>query len=178
MKKMIIAASLAALSMSAHAEGWRFGPGFSEQGFKLDPTLAGTVNYVDPSDHSSDTGLGVDFNFNCGLIQDPQNRIRTHLQFTRISDSGLKANAFELSPRYTVPLRGGFSVGVGPSVALYRVEKPGFDKNLKGYGVAAGVDYRAGALYFGVDARYHDTESKDGVNFENFTFGAKVGINF
>jgi hypothetical protein len=178
MKKMVIAASLAALSVTAHAEGWRFAPGFTEQGFKFDPTLAGTANYVDPDDHSSDTGFGADFNFNCALIQDPQNRIRTHLQVGRISDSGLKANAFELSPRYTVPLNGGFSVGVGPSLALYQVEMPGYDKNLLGWGVAAGVNFRSGALYLGVDVRYHDTQSKGGSNFENVTLGAKAGINF
>lgn len=178
MKKMAIAAGLAALSVAAHAEGWRFAPGFTEQGFKFAPSLAATVNYVDPNDHSSDTGFGVDFNFNCTLIQDPQNRIRTHLQFGRISDSGLKANAYELSPRYTVPLNGGFSVGVGPSLALYQVEMPGYDKTLRGWGVAAGVNFRSGALYLGLDARYHDTQSKDGKNFENITLGAKAGINF
>jgi len=177
-KKMIVAATLAALSVAAQAEGWRFGPGFTEPGYKFDPSLAGTVNYVDPDDHSSDTGLGVDFNFNCALIQDPQNRIRTHLQFGRISDSGLKANAFELSPRYTVPLTGGLSFGVGPSLAMYQVEVPGFDKTLYGVGVAAGVNFRSGAMYFGADARFHDTRSKNGVNFDNLTLGVKAGVNF
>jgi hypothetical protein len=177
-KKMIVAASLAALSATAHAEGWRFVPGFTEQGFKFDPSLAATVNYVDPRNQSSDTGFGVDFNFNCALIQDSQNRMRTHLQIGRISDSGLKANAFELSPRYTVPLQGGLSFGVGPSLALYQVEMPGYDKNLYGIGLAAGVNYRSGAWYFGADARYHDTQSKGGVNFDNFTLGVKAGINF
>lgn len=178
MKKMVIAASLAAMSVAAHAEGWRFAPGFTEHGFRFDPSLAGTVNYVDPKDHSSDTGLGVDLNFNCGLIQDPQNRIRTHLQFGRTSKGDLTANAFELSPRYTVPLNGGFSVGVGPSVAMYQVEMPGYDKNLFGYGVAAGVNFRSGTWYFGADARYHNTQSKGGANFDNLTLGVKAGINF
>jgi hypothetical protein len=177
-KKMMIAASLAALSVSTQAEGWRFATGFTEQGYKFDPSLAGTVNYVDPNDYSSDTGFGVDFNFNCALIQDPQNRIRTHLQFGRVSDSGLKANAFELSPRYTVPLSGGFSIGVGPSLAMYQVELPGYDKNLYGVGVAAGVNFRSGALFLGADARYHDTQSKSGVNFDNLTLGVKAGVNF
>jgi hypothetical protein len=177
-KKMMVAATLAALSVAAHAEGWRFAPGFTEQGYKFDPSLAGTVNLVDADDHSSDTGFGVDFNFNSALIQDPQNRIRTHLQFGRVSDSGLKANAFEYSPRYTVPLREGLSFGVGPSVAMYQVEVPGFDKTLYGVGVAAGVNFRAGAMYFGADARFHDTRSKNGVNFDNLTLGVKAGVNF
>lgn len=178
MKKMVIAASLAALSVTAQAEGWRFAPGFTEQGYKFDPSLAGTVNLVDPDDHSSDTGFGVDFNFNCALIQDPQNRIRTHLQIGRISDSGLKANTFELSPRYTMPLQNGFSVGVGPSLAMYQVDMPGYDKNLFGIGVAAGVNFRSGALYLGADARYHDTQRKGGADFDNFTMAVKAGINF
>jgi long-subunit fatty acid transport protein len=178
MKKMVIAASLAAMSMAAQAEGWRLAPGFKEQGFRFDPSLAATVNYVDPKDYSSDTGLGVDFNFNCGLIQDPQNRIRTHLQYGRIDKGDLTANAFELSPRYTVPLNGGFSVGVGPSVAMYQVSMPGYDKNLFGYGVAGGVNFRSGALFLGADARYHNTQSKGGKNFDNFTLGVKAGINF
>jgi hypothetical protein len=177
MKKIVVVATLTALSLSAQAEGWRFLPA-GDPGFKFDPSLAGTLNYVDPRDHDSDLGYGVDFNFNCGLIQDPQNRIRTHLQAGRVSKGHMDVDAFELSPRYTVPLSKGLSIGVGPSVAAYRLDLPGYNRTLYGIGLAGGVNYRLGSLYLGADLRYHDTSSKKGEDFDNLTVGFKAGVNF
>jgi hypothetical protein len=177
MKKIFVAAAMASLSLAVHAEGWRFLPA-NEANFAFDPAVAGTLNYVDPDGHSSDTSLGVDLNFNCALIQDPQDRIRTHLQFGHFSKDGTKANAFELSPRYTVPISKGLFVGVGPSLAVYDVDVPGASKILYGVGIAGGIEYRVGSLYLGADARYHDTESRGGVDFDNLTLGLKAGINF
>ena len=178
MIKIVLAAALTTLSLSAQAEGWRFFPVQSDPNFKFEPSVAGTLNFVDPRDHRSDTGFGVDFNFNCGLIQDPQNRIRTHLQVGHVSKGNMTADMFELSPRYTVPLSKGLSIGAGPSLAAYRLDLPGYDKTLYGFGIAGGVSYRLGSLYLGADARYHDTQSKKGENFDNLTVGFKAGVNF
>ncbi|MBU1237257.1 MAG: hypothetical protein KJ634_01130 [Gammaproteobacteria bacterium] len=178
MKKIIVATTLAALALTAHADGWRFLPAQSDANFKFEPTVAGTLNHVDPSDHSSDFGYGIDLNFNCGLIQDPQNRIRTHLQIGHVSKDSMKADMFELSPRYTVQLGKGLSMGAGPSVAVYSVDVPGYDGTLYGIGIAGGVNYRMGSLYLGVDARYHNTQSKQGTDFDNLTVGFKAGVDF
>jgi len=90
----------------------------------------------------------------------------------------MDVDAFELSPRYTVPLSKGLSIGVGPSVAAYRLDLPGYNRTLYGIGLAGGVNYRLGSLYLGADLRYHDTSSKKGEDFDNLTVGFKAGVNF
>jgi hypothetical protein len=179
MNKLLLAATLATLSFSAAADGWRVAPLVTDAGFKLSPSLALAANHVDPKDGPSATGYGVDFNFNCGLLQDPQNRMRTHINLGQTKKDGVKVNAFELSPRYTVPLSQALSFGAGPSLAAYKVKADtGYDETLLGLGVAAGINYRAGAFYAGADVRYHDTKKKAGADFPNWTLGLKVGMNF
>ena len=185
MKKIALAATLAALMSagSVAAEGWRFLPAL-EQGMKFEPTLAFTLSRVDPDGWSTETAYGLDFNFNCGLIQDPKNRIRTHFNLTHFDENGLNMTGYELSPRYTLPIGNNLSVGVGPSLALFSVETRNYDEMHFGIGVAAGINYRVGKFYAGADLRIHDTGSKNNgngngdVDFDNVTLGAKVGINF
>lgn len=179
MKKHYLAAAIALLSMSAHASDWKFAPIAKDPAFKLEPTLALTANRIDPKDGGNATSYGLDFNFNCGLIQDPQNRIRTHINLSHSDKDSVKVNGFELSPRYTVPVGQGLSIGVGPSLAAYQVRAgAGYDETLWGLGVATGINYRAGALFLGADLRYHSTERKQGADLDNWTFGIKAGINF
>ena len=178
MKKLALAATLVTLSFAASADGWRFAPLLTDPSFKLEPSIALTANRVDPKDGNWDTSMGIDFNFNCGLLQDPQNRMRTHINISRSDDDGVSVNAFELSPRYTVPMGQGLSVGVGPSLAVYKVSGRGYDETLLAAGVAAGINYRAGALFLGADVRYHNTEEKRGADFNNWTMGLKAGVNF
>jgi hypothetical protein len=172
------AALLASLIAPAHAaEGWTFLP-IANPGFKLAPTLAVTTNSNKPDQGSSATGYGIDFNFNCALLQSPDQRIRTHLNLSHTSKDGTTVNAFELSPRYTIPLGNGLSVGIGPSLALFKVESGSVSKNLFGAGVATGLNYNLGAFYAGFDLRYHSTTAKDGVDYDPSSVGVKVGINF
>ena len=178
MKKLALAAALVTLSFAASADGWRLAPLLTDPSFKLAPSIALTANSVDPKDGTSNTGAGIDFNFNCGLLQDPQNRMRTHINIGQNKENGVSVNAFELSPRYTIPMGQGLSMGVGPSLAVYKVSRPGYDETLLAAGVAAGINYRAGALFLGADVRYHNTEEKQGADFDNWTVGLKVGVNF
>ena len=182
MKKTVFTALVvSALASSAvMAEGWRIAPLLTDSNFKLEPTLALTVNQVDPDQAGADSvsSFGVDFNFNCGLVQDPQNRMRTHLNISRSDKDGVEVMAYELSPRYTVPMGSGVSVGVGPSLAVFSVDAGGQSESYFGVGVAAGVNYRSGAFYAGADLRWHDTSAKNNVAYDNVTVGAKVGMNF
>lgn len=180
MKKIVFAATLATLSFAATAaDGWRFAPGLTDKNLKFDPSLAITANRIDPSGHSGKNAWGLDFNFNCGLVQDPNNRIRTHLNYSRVDNDGLKVHAFELSPRYMVPIAPGLSIGAGPSLAAYGVKSGGgYDHTLYGIGAAAGINYRVGNVFLGADARYHATQSKGGADFDNWTAGVKAGVNF
>ena len=173
------AALLGALIAPAHAaDGWTFLPVLSDPNFKLAPTLAVTANSTKPKDGDRATSYGLDLNFNCGLIQSPDQRMRTHVNLSHSSKNGVTVNAFELSPRYTMPLGGGLSVGVGPSLGVFKVEGGGVSKNLFGVGVATGLNYNVGAFYTGFDLRYHSTSAKDGVDYDPASIGLKVGINF
>lgn len=175
----LVVAGLALAASASHAEGLTFLPGLNA-GFKFEPTLAVSVGGMNAAAARDDslTVYGIDFNMNCGLIQTPANRIRTHIQINHVDESGVKSTSFELSPRYTLPIGGGFSVGAGPALALVKVDNSNTDKNLFGYGAVAGLNYRAGMLYAGADVRYLNTTERNNVQFENWAVLAKVGINF
>ena len=173
-------ALLLSTAASAQAQGWRFAPVFTDADFKLDPTLALTVGAVRPDggDDDSLSAFGLEANFNCGLLQSPDNRIRSHLALSRIDDDGVEVTTLELSPRYTVPVSASVSIGVGPSLALLQVDNGRRDEDLFGYGVTAGLDYRAGSLYAGADLRYQETTEEHRLDFANWAVTAKIGVNF
>ncbi|MCB1896233.1 MAG: hypothetical protein H6945_20360 [Zoogloeaceae bacterium] len=173
-------ALLLSTAVSAQAEGWRFAPVFTDTDFRLEPTLALTLGAVRPNDGDDDSlgAFGLEANFNCGLLQSPDNRIRSHLAISRIDDDGVEVTTLELSPRYTVPVSAAVSIGVGPSLALLQVDGGKRDEDLFGYGVAAGLNYRAGSLYAGADLRYQETTEDHHVDFANWALTAKIGVNF
>lgn len=173
----LLATGLALGVTATQAEGLRFMPGL-EKGFKFEPTLAvtGGVTSVPSANDDSVAFYGVDFNMNCGLIQTADNRIRTHVQINHYADSDVKFGTFELSPRYTIPLGAGFSVGAGPVVGAVRSNR---ENNVQfAYGAVIGANYRAGMAYVGVDVRYMNTTINHGYAFENTAVMGKVGINF
>jgi hypothetical protein len=179
--RLLAPAALAVFTLcapAAHAEGWQFLPLLNDPSFKLEPTVALTGARVDPKQGATSNAWGLDLNFNCGLLQSPDKRMRTHINLTSSDEQGVKTTGFELSPRYTVPMAGGFSVGVGPSLALFKVEAAGLSRTLSGLGAALGVNFRAGAYYAGADLRVHATGAKDGVDYDPTTLGFKVGVNF
>lgn len=178
MKHALAFATLALASSAAWADDWKVLPVATDPDFRLAPTVAVTVNRVDPTGGSAVTAYGVDFNFKCLLLQDPKERLRTHLNASRSNEHGMSVTAFELSPRYTIPIGEGLSAGFGPSLGVFDVEAGAAEKNLIGIGVAAGVNYRAGMLYVGADVRYHETSSRGGLDYDHWAVGAKVGVNF
>lgn len=184
MKKisLALAVPLAAAALlaqaPAQAQSWRFMPAFTDASFQLRPTLAFTTGYVNPDAAPSATFWGLEANFNSGVIQSPDNRIRTYLQANFSDKSGVKATVFELSPRYMLPLDGSFSVGLGPSLTNATVKGGGASNSVWGLGVAGGLDWRLGSLYAGIDLRWHETARKNGVTYDNTALGFKVGLNF
>jgi len=175
----LLVSGLALATTASHADGLRFFPGL-ESGFKFEPSLAITAGVMGASATNNDSMFvyGLDFNMNCGLIQTSDNRIRTHIQINHVDESGMKSTSLELSPRYTVPLGSGFSVGAGPVLGLVMADNGRTDKNLFGYGAVVGANYRKGMYYSGLDLRYLNTTERDGMSFENWALMAKVGINF
>ncbi|MBS1143461.1 MAG: hypothetical protein H6R14_867 [Proteobacteria bacterium] len=175
----LLVAGLALGATASHADGLKFFPGL-QSGFKFEPTLAISAGVMGAPSSNDDTLFvyGLDFNMNCGLIQTPDNRIRTHVQINHTDESGIKATSFELSPRYTLPLGGGFSVGAGPVLAAVMADNGRNNETLFGYGAVAGANYRKGMYYSGIDVRYLNTGETSGVSFENWAILAKVGINF
>lgn len=170
---------MAASAASAADTGLQWLPIANNPAWKPEPTLALTGNRVNPGTGSNASGWGAELNFNCGLVQTADNRIRSHLNVSHTSENGTTVNAYELSPRYTLPMGDGLSVGAGPSVGVFRVSPSGATaRTLYGMGVAAGVNYRVGMFYTGLDLRYHATGSRSGVDLDPTTLSAKVGINF
>lgn len=175
----LLLAGLALGATASHADGLKFLPGL-QPGFKAEPSIAVSIGVMGSpvTNDNSMLAYGLDFNMNCGLIQTPENRIRTHVQINHVDESGMKSTSFELSPRYTLPVGSGFSVGAGPVLALVMADNGRADKNLFGYGAVVGANYRKGMYYSGLDLRYLNTTERDGVSFENWALLAKVGINF
>jgi len=175
----LLVAGLALGTTASHADGLKFFPGL-DKGFKAEPSLAVTAGVMSASATDDDSMFvyGLDFNMNCGLIQTPDNRIRTHIQINHTDESGMKATSFELSPRYTLPVGGGFSVGAGPVLGMVKADNGVTDKNLFAYGAVIGANYRKGMYYSGLDLRYLNTSERNHVEFENWALIAKVGINF
>ncbi len=176
---LCLLAGLTLAGTASHADGLRFLPGL-DAGFKAEPSLAITGGVMNAKASSDDTNFvyGLDFNMNCGLIQTPDNRIRTHVQINHTNESSVKATSFELSPRYTLPLGGGFSVGAGPMIGMVKADNGVADKNLFAYGAVVGANFRKGVYYSGLDLRYMNTSERSNVSFENWALIAKVGINF
>jgi hypothetical protein len=178
MKKTALALALLATSTLASAQSWRLLPVF-EVDHRFEPTLALSVGTVDPDGAPpSATQIGLQLSFNCGLIQSPDNRIRSYFQINRSDKHGLQATAYELSPRYLLPLGQSFSIGAGPSLTAVHLSGNGTNKTLYGLGLAAGLDWRSGPFYAGADLRMHNTSSRGGVDYDSTTFGVKIGVNF
>lgn len=173
----LIGAGLLLNVTASHADGLRFLPGL-EKGFKFEPTVAATIGAMNTPSANDDVVAmyGIDFNMNCGLIQTPDNRIRTHVQLNFTNDSGVKTASFELSPRYTLPLGNSFSVGAGPVLGALHNDRTN-DTHFA-YGAVIGANYRMGMAYVGLDLRYLNTTEQRGVSFESTALQAKFGINF
>ena len=178
MKKTAIALALLSTATLASAQSWRLFPLFTDPNHKLEPTLAITAGQIKPDGGTDASNLGLDLSFNCGLIQSPDNRIRSYLQINRADKDGVKATQFELSPRYMVPVSDSLRIGAGPSLTAVSVKRPGQSETLYGAGLAAGLDWRMGAVYAGVDVRWHDTSKKNDAQFDSTAFGVKLGYNF
>lgn len=175
----LLVAGLALGATASQADGLKFFPGL-QSGFKHEPSVALTAGVMSAPATNDDSMFvyGLDINMNCGLIQTSDNRIRTHIQINHTDQSGMKSTSFELSPRYTVPLGSGFSVGAGPVLGVVLADNGRNEKSLFGYGAVVGANYRKGMYYSGLDLRYLNTSESAGLGFENWALIAKVGINF
>ncbi len=170
--------ALLAGAAAAHAGEWQFLPALKNPNYKPDLAVALTGSRVLPDTGPNANAFGLEVSAHCGLLQTPDDRLRTHVNLSRTDKNGTKVTAFELSPRYTIPLAQGLSVGVGPSLGAFSVDTPARDKTLFGIGAAVGLNYRSGVLYTGVDLRYHATSERDGIDHDPMTIGAKIGVNF
>jgi opacity protein-like surface antigen len=168
---------LAALPAQA-ADGWQWLPALNDPAWQPDLAVALTGSRVMPGTGPDANAWGLELSAHCGLMQTPDRRLRTHVNLSHASRDGTTVNAFELSPRYTVPLTEALSIGVGPSLGAFRVDTGAGARTLPGYGAAVGMNYRVGALYTGVDLRYHATTRRSGIDHDPLTLAAKIGVNF
>lgn len=178
------AALLAGGSAAAGEGGWRLLP-MNDAGFELKPTVSVIYGVFDPDSKQGDSAeaVGVEFAFNCILLQPPTNRVRQQLSYIQYDDGGLEVSSLELNPHYTIDLTPNWAVGFGPGLGYVMADsKAGADADMFALQVGAGAQYYRGAFFAGVEARYQVTEGKTlGVNDEgldNFRALAKLGVNF
>ena len=174
-----IAAALALGATAAQAEGMSSLPGMQTLS-KYEPTIAltgGAMNAPSANDDAIAV-YGLEINMNVAAFQELNSHIRTHLQVNRVDESGVRATTAELSPRYTVPMGNSFSAGIGPVLAWVDADNTHGNQNLFGYGAVAGLNYRHGHMYVGLDLRYMNTSERQSVTFENTILQAKIGYSF
>ena len=181
--RLALPALLAALVITAApaaraADGWQWLPALNDPAWKPDATLALTGSRIDPDPGRGVNAWGLELAMQCGLVQTPDRRVRTHLNYSHGSRDGTTYDTMTLSPRYTVPLGDGLSVGAGPSLGLFRVDAPTAARTLPGLGVAAGVNWRIGSLLTGIDLSWHSTRARAGLDQDPLTVAAKVGFSF
>lgn len=174
----LIAAGLALGATAAQAQGLKV-PGM-ENFSKYEPTIALTGGVVNaPAANDDATGaFGLELAMNVALLQNIDKRIRTYLQYNRVDSSGVRVNLLEFSPRFMMAVGNNISVGIGPVLSWVDAETSAGDKNLFGYGAVAGIDYRMGNWYTGLDLRYLNTAADESVTFENVMLQAKIGLRF
>lgn len=180
MKKSLFALALLGSASLAGAQDWTFFPIANDPGFKLEPGIALMVDSVDPdvSGASRSNASGVEFSFNCGMVQTADKRIRTSLKLHHSKEGRLDATAVELSPRYMLPVGGGFFVGAGPSLAVVRLKDAGVAKTLMGAGAAIGAEWRSNEWFVGADLRWHDLSRKNGISYDHSSIGFHAGMRF
>lgn len=174
-----IAAALALGANAAQAEGMSSIPGMQTLS-KYEPTIALTGGAINaPAANDDSIGVyGLEVNMNVATFQNMNSRIRTHLQVNRVEEGGIRATTVELSPRYTMPMGNSFSAGIGPVIAWVDADNTHGNQNLIGYGAVAGLNYRSGHMYVGLDLRYMNTSERQSVTFENTMLQAKIGYSF
>lgn len=179
---LALAALLPMSTFAAAGDGWRFAPALSDPGHKFAPTVAAVAGVMDLTEGDSDAYAGVELNFNCGLIQSPGNKIRSHLMVGQYDKDGVDITTVELSPRYTVDMGSGWSAGFGPGLGYVRSEIAGRTTSMAALQLVAGVNYRQGSFYAGADARYQDARDKTvggaELQLDSWLVAVKAGVNF
>lgn len=182
LNRLPFALLLATASLAAGAEGTRFMPMFTDPDFEFRPTLAAVVGALKPESNPSGLYLGTEVSFNSGVFQTEARRVRSHLTFGHYDQSGLKLTTIDFSPRYTVPMGSGFSIGGGPGIAYLRSTVASRTASHLAWMVAGGVSFRKGGYYAGVDLRYQDTREKlvgtSPRDADNWGLATKIGYNF
>lgn len=171
-----------AVSGSALADGWVWGPAFKD-GWKPEFTLAAVGGIMDVDDTDDDTYWGAEFSLNCPWFQPPKGTIRQQFNIGRYDNDGLELTSLEMNPNYFFNLAPNWTLGIGPGVGYVWADADGGDsEGLWSIQASVNLHYRNGPLFAGVGARYQDTQDKDlapGVEgADNWLVTAKLGINF
>lgn len=175
----LLFAGLAGAALSSHAAGFNFMSG-SRSAPAGGQTLAISAGAMGTNAASEDViaVYGLEYSVSSGYMQNLDKRIRTHIQVNHTDESGVRATSLEFQPRFTVPMGNGLSAGIGPTLAWVNAKTTGEDRNLFGFGVASGIEYRTGGYMTGLDLRYMNTSRRDDIKLENWVLALKVGVNF
>lgn len=181
--KLTALAALSALAMSgsALADGWTWGPAFKD-GWKPDFTMAVAVGSMDVDKGGSAQYEGAEFSLNCPWFQPPTGTIRQQFNIGTYENGGYKLTSFEMNPNYFVTVAPGWTIGAGPGIGYVHGYVNDNAADMASFQVSANVNYRKGAFFLGAGARYQDTLDKEiipGVKgMDNWLISAKAGLNF
>ena len=176
-------AAAATLPTAAMADGFVILP-VAKEGFRYEPTFA--IKLGDLRAHAPQSknfaSIVIEAIVNCGLFQDGQRRIRAHINLSLIDTKALNAFSATLSPRYTLPLGGGFALNAGPTIGVVNFRSAVQNADRRNtrftYGAATGLEWQRGRFYTGLDLTYLNTTSRGRARLESVTPAIAVGYHF
>lgn len=150
-------------SSESYAEkNWRLLAGLEED-FRLDPTMTLNAGQLVPD---SDVGekeyaLGIEFSFDCVLIQPKKNKLRQQLSYLRYKDGDSTLQTIQLNPHYLIELLPNFWIGGGPGLAYVRADVNNKKSNMLAGQLGASLHYKYKRIFLGAETRYQLTQNDD-----------------
>ncbi len=174
------------LTHAAEESGWVLFP-FLKDGWKTNFTVAASSGRLNPAGNLGNTGTysGLEVSLDCPWFSPPKGRLRQQFWLGTFDNGAVKFTSFELNPRWYVALSESkkWEFGIGPGFGYMNADTS-LSKGIEmaTFQVGADLNYRNGAFFFGVGARYQDTRDKqilpNHYGADNSLVVAKIGLNF
>lgn len=124
-----------------------------EMGFSLIGGIQNNKNF-----ETSTAVYGVEFAFQCPLINTKKNYIRQQISLIRQEGTKLKTISVELNPQYKIIPVPALELGVGPSAGLIFANTTGKNKPVFNYGLGASIVWTVKNFFIGLESRYAFTK--------------------
>lgn len=180
-KKLIISASLLALSVTTQAGEWEFLPVMGND-YQANFAIAAIAGTTKANGESAST-TGVEVSLNCPLLKVPNHTIRQQITYARTDKDGVETESFELSPHHMFDINSKLSAGLGPSLGFTKVDTSAGDDTVFTYGLGVSTRYNINkSLFVSAEVRYVKSEDIEIAgatdDFDNTRALLKVGYQF